>query len=62
MERETLQAFLRLGVLLAGCSFVMLFMQPPDSAEFVVSACTTAMGLTLIAGVIVLTRWWQGRP
>ncbi len=46
MERETLQAFLRLGVLLAGCSFVMLFMQA--DALVAGAALTRGMGCALI--------------
>jgi hypothetical protein len=51
MDSSTLKAFLQLGILIGGCSFVMIFMQPPNSPEFVLSVCSSLMGFALIVGV-----------
>ena len=65
MERDALQGFFRIGMFIGGCGFVMIFMQPRDSAEFVVSVCSTLIGLTIMVGVALLVRVdffaWLGR-
>ncbi len=56
MDRELLTGFLRLGFFIGGCGFLMIFFQPPGSAEYVLSVCSAAIGGFLIAGVAILTR------
>jgi hypothetical protein len=57
--RDALIGFLRLGIFLGGCGLLMVFMQPPNSPELVVSACTAAMGISLLVGVAVLWRFMR---
>jgi hypothetical protein len=61
MDIEVLKGFLRLGALIGGCGVVMAFMQPPGSAEFVLSVCSALMGGTVIGGVFLLSRWANRR-
>lgn len=56
MARDALQGFLRLGMWVAVCGLVMIFLQPPGSAGFVLSVCSAGIGLAIIAGVIVALR------
>lgn len=42
--------------MIAGLSLLLLFLNPPDSAEFVVSVCSMGIGLTLAALVVVIGR------
>lgn len=56
MDHEILKGFLRIGFFIGGCSFLLIFVQPPNSPEFVLSICSTLIGLTLILGVVVLMR------
>jgi hypothetical protein len=51
-----LSGFLRLGFFVGGCGLIMAFMQPRESAEFVLSVCSAAMGAALIAGVVLIVR------
>ncbi|MCB9453727.1 MAG: hypothetical protein H6672_20040 [Anaerolineaceae bacterium] len=57
LDRDLLTGFLRLGFMIGGCGLLMVFLQPPGSAEFVLSVCSAMMGAALIGGVAVLTRW-----
>jgi hypothetical protein len=56
MSRDALQGFLRLGFFIGGCGLVMIFLQRPGTAEYVLSVCSTLMGAALILGVIVLIK------
>lgn len=56
IDRSILIGFLRLGFFVGGCGLLMIFFQPPGSAEFVLSVCSALMGGALILGVVVLTR------
>jgi hypothetical protein len=51
-----LSGYLRLGFFIGGCGLIMAFMQPRESAEFVLSVCSALMGGALIAGVALLVR------
>lgn len=56
MRRDALKGLLQIGFFLTGLSFCSLIFQPPGSGEFVVSACSMGIGLTvlLLAAVVVL--------
>lgn len=56
MDVELVKGFLRLGFFVGGCGFVMIFMQPPKSAEWVLSVCSALLGAALIVGVMIVTR------
>jgi len=56
MARDALQGFLRLGMWVAVCGLVMIFMQEPGSAGFVLSVCSAAIGLAIIMAVVVVMR------
>jgi len=56
IDRDLLTGFLRIGFFLGGCGLVMMFLQPPSSAEFILSGCSAVMGCTLVVGVVLLTR------
>ena len=56
IDRDVLTGFLRLGIFIGGCGLLMVFLQPPGSAEFVLSVCSTLLGCVLIGGVVLLTR------
>jgi hypothetical protein len=56
MAPEGLRLFLRAGVFIALTALVLLFLVPPDSAEFVVSVCSLGIGLVLVGLVILANR------
>ncbi len=53
---ELLKGYLRLGFFVGGCGFMLVFIQPPNSAEWVLSVCSALMGGALILGVVIVTR------
>jgi hypothetical protein len=53
---EVLRGFMRIGMFIGFCGFVMIFFEPPDSPEFVLSICSALMGGALILGVVIITR------
>lgn len=57
MAGDALRGFLQLGFFVGGCGFLMLFIQPPQSPEFVLSLCSTAMGFVIVAAVVVLQKY-----
>lgn len=56
MNREALQAFFRSGVFIVVVALLLVFNSAPDSAEYVVSVCSLAIGLTLALLVVVVSR------
>lgn len=56
MPDEVLKGFLRIGLLVGVCGFTMIFLQPLDSAQFVLSVCSALIGFTLVGGVIAVSR------
>jgi hypothetical protein len=56
MNPDVLKAFLRSGVFIAGLGLLLMLATPRESAEFVVSTCSFAIGLTLTIAVVVVTR------
>ena len=57
MAADALKGFLRLGFMVGGCGLLLAFFQPRESPQFVLSMCSAAMGLTLVVGVIVVSRF-----
>ncbi len=57
MAGDALRGFLQLGFFVGGCGLITAFLQPPQSAEFIVSLCSAAMGLVVVLGVILLRRY-----
>jgi site-specific recombinase len=53
---ESLRGFLRIGIFVGGTGLVLALFQPRDSAEFVLSVCSAALGLALVAGVFIVGR------
>jgi len=61
MGSDALAGFLRLGIFIGGCGLVLAFVQPPGSAEFVLSVCSAALGGVLVAGVVIASRIFKQR-
>lgn len=59
MNPEVTRAFLRAAVFLVLVSSVLIFATQRQSAEFVASVCSLAVGLTLFALVLVVNRLSQ---
>ena len=57
MDPQILKAGFRVAVLLAFVAGVLLFFEPRDSAEFVVSALTLGIGLLFMGVVAVIVRY-----
>lgn len=57
MNSEALLGFLRMGLFIGGCGFIMIFLQPPNSAEWVLSVCSAAIGGLLVLGVVAVNRF-----
>jgi hypothetical protein len=53
---EYLRGFLQIGIFVGGCGFLLALFQPRNSPEFVVSLCSGAIGLVLVAGVVLVSR------
>ncbi|GAB4555747.1 MAG: hypothetical protein OHK0023_27330 [Anaerolineae bacterium] len=60
-DHETLRGVLSLGFLIGGGGLVMVFLQPPNSAEFVLSLCSAMMGIVLVGMVFLLHHFFQRR-
>lgn len=56
MNREALRAFLPLGMFLILAGLCSAAFQPPGSIELILSLCSSAMGLALVAGVVIVWR------
>jgi preprotein translocase subunit Sss1 len=56
---EALKAFLRIGVFIGGAGLVLLLAVKPETPEYVLSACSVAMGLVIIIGVVAVHRVMQ---
>ncbi len=57
MDGEILKGFLRIGVLVGVGGLALAFIQPPGTAEFVLSVCSALIGLALVGGVLLVNRW-----
>ena len=56
MDPKILLSFFKIGLFIGGCSFVLIFLEPHDSPEFVLSVCSTMIGFALMSGTIILLR------
>ena len=53
---EVLRGFFRIGMFIGLCGFLMIFFEPLDSPEFVLSVCSALIGGALMLGVVILMR------
>jgi hypothetical protein len=61
VNNDALRGFLGVGAFIGGGGLILMFLQPPNSAEFVLSACSAAMGIVVVAGVMISIRLQRGR-
>ncbi len=54
MDKEVLKGFLRIAILVGGGGLALLFLEPRNSPEWVVSACSALIGGALLLGVILV--------
>lgn len=59
MARESLRGFLQLGFFLLVAGGITAVLLPPDSGEFVLSVCSSGIGLALVVGAILAYRLLQ---
>ncbi|HRE48887.1 MAG TPA: hypothetical protein PLD47_14265 [Aggregatilineales bacterium] len=57
--REALKGYLAIGVLVGGGGIVLMFMNRPGTAPFIVSLCSAIIGGVLIITVILVARWMK---
>ncbi|MFN7209568.1 MAG: hypothetical protein ACK4P1_04135 [Aggregatilineales bacterium] len=57
MNRSALQAYFRLGMLIVVGSVLLLVVQQPDTAEYVVTVLSLCIGAALIALVALVARF-----
>jgi hypothetical protein len=60
-EDHPARGFLQLGFFVGGGGFVLALFQPRDSAEFVLSVCSAAMGGFIVVGSLLITRLLKPR-
>lgn len=53
---DALRGFFRIGMFIGLCGFLMIFVQPRGSPEFVLSICSALIGGVLMLGVVLVTR------
>jgi hypothetical protein len=56
MGSDLLRTFFRSGMFIVLLSIVLILAVPRDSAEFVISVCSLAIGVTLLALVALVNR------
>lgn len=59
MDKEVLKGFARIGFFVGGGGLVLLFLEPRNSPEWVISLCSALIGLVLVGGAIIIYRWTQ---
>jgi hypothetical protein len=59
MNRNALQGLLAMGIFVGGGGLILAFFQPQDSPEFVVSLCSTGIGLALIGLAVFLNHMFR---
>ena len=59
MTPELLKGFYRIAVFVLGVSIALLFVVKPDSAEFVVTLMSIAVGAALLVAVILTSRYFN---
>ncbi len=60
LKRDVLHGFLRIGLFIGVAGLILAFLEPRDSAEFVLSVCSAAMGAALVVAVAVMIRLERG--
>lgn len=51
---EILRNFFRIGAFIGLCGFALIFFQPRNSPEFVLSVCSALIGGALMLGVVLI--------
>ena len=59
MTPELLKGFYRIAAFVLGVSIALLFVVEPDSAEFVVTLMSIAVGAALMVAVILTSRYFN---
>ena len=54
---EALKGFTRIGIFVGGGGLLLLFLEPRNSPEWVISLCSTIMGSALIIGAVLAIRF-----
>ena len=57
MDKEILKGFARIGFFVGGGGLILLFLEPRDSPQWIVSLCSAFIGGVLILSVIAFTKW-----
>ncbi len=60
MTPSILKVFYTIAVFIVGASLVLLFIVPPDSAEYIVTLLSTCVGAVLLI-LVALTTWFINR-
>ncbi len=60
MNRNFLRGFLQIGFFVGGGGFLLAYLQPPDSPEFVISMLSGILGLALVVAVVVTSYFMKG--
>ena len=60
LKRDVLRGFLRIGMFIGVTGLLLALVEPRDSAEFVLSVCSAAMGAVLVVAVAVMIRRERG--
>jgi hypothetical protein len=53
---DALRGFLRFGMFIGLCGFLLMLTEPRHSPEFVLSLCSALMGGALMLGVAIMMR------
>jgi hypothetical protein len=53
---DALRGFLRIGMFIGLCGFLLMLVEPRRSPEFVLSLCSALLGGALIVGVVLMMR------
>ncbi|MBL8146114.1 MAG: hypothetical protein JNL34_06995 [Anaerolineae bacterium] len=61
LDRDTLRTLLSLGALVGIGGLLLAFVEPPGSAEQVISVCSAVIGGTLILIVVLVSRFQRQR-
>jgi hypothetical protein len=56
MTRDALRGFLQIGIFVFAAGICSALAQPRESGEFVISICSSVIGLVFIVGIIVISR------
>ena len=60
MTPSILKVFYTLAVFIVGASLVLLFIVPPDSAEYIATLLSACVGTVLLI-LVALTTWFINR-